>query len=81
MEKVLITGCSSGFGYQTALLLAKHNFQVTATTRSQHAIFDYPNIQHLSLDLRHLPEIKEDYDIVIFNAGVLDAGLSEYMSQ
>lgn len=81
MEKVLITGCSSGFGYQTALLLEKNNFAVTATTRSIDSPFRNSNIQHLQLDLLKLPERIDDYDIVVFNAGVLDAGLSENMSE
>lgn len=33
MEKVLITGCSSGFGLETALLLAQEGFEVIATIR------------------------------------------------
>ena len=79
MEKVLITGCSSGFGYQTALLLDKNKFDVTATTRRQGFVFENTTIKHLYLDMQHLPESFEDYDIVIFNAGILDAGLAELM--
>lgn len=30
---MLITGCSSGFGLETAVLLAKHGFRVFATMR------------------------------------------------
>lgn len=79
MEKVLITGCSSGFGYQTALLLADHGFDVTATTRNPNFDFRHPNITSMNLDVCDLPERMEDYDIVVFNAGVLDCGLAEYM--
>ena len=64
MEKVLITGCSSGFGYQTALLLDKNKFDVTATTRRQGFVFENTTIKHLYLDMQHLPESFEDYDIV-----------------
>lgn len=81
MEKVLITGCSSGFGYQTALLLDKNNFDVTATTRKEVSPFENTSIHHQQLDLLNLPKTMDDYDIVIFNAGVLDAGLSEQLSE
>lgn len=33
MEKVLITGCSSGLGFNTCLALAKNGYQVVATVR------------------------------------------------
>jgi len=80
MEKVLITGCSSGFGYQTALLLGENNFQVTATTRHHDFKFQHPNISHEYLDMLEVPnQIEDDYDIVIFNAGILDAGLAEHI--
>ena len=79
MEKVLITGCSSGFGLKTTLLLAKHNFKVIATTRHKDFQFDHPNITHQYLDMKDLPTSIDDYDIVIFNAGVLDAGLAEHI--
>ena len=64
MEKVLISGCSSGFGYQTALLLDQNNFDVTATTRKQDFVFENTTIKHLYLDMTNLPESFEDYDIV-----------------
>lgn len=77
MEKVLITGCSSGFGLKTALVLAEYHFEVVATTRHSNFSFNHPNITHQYLDMKNLPEEMDDYDIVIFNAGVLDAGLAE----
>ena len=79
MENVLITGCSSGFGKATALLLADHGFQVVATTRNKSYSFETPNIQHLYLDMRNIPKSLDDFDVVIFNAGVLDASLIENM--
>ncbi len=79
MEKVLITGCSRGFGYEMALLLAQNDFIVTASTR--HVDFQFPDsIKHQYLDVLDLPSEIDDFDIVIFNAGVLDAGLAENIS-
>lgn len=80
MEKVLITGCSSGFGRQTALLLGENGYHVTATTRDRVHTFGNENVHHMYLDMRDLPKSFDDYDITIFNAGILDAGLAENMS-
>ncbi len=35
MKSVLITGCSTGIGYQTALLLKEHGYNVFATARCE----------------------------------------------
>lgn len=62
MEKVLVTGCSSGFGLDTCLLLAQNGFQVVATVRptsdtrclqaaiSQHRLEERIQIEWLDLD-------------------------------
>lgn len=45
-EGVLVTGCSSGIGRQTAITLAKHGFVVFATVRKE---ADAENLRNLSI--------------------------------
>ncbi len=72
MKKVvLITGCSSGIGKQSAITLAKHGFTVFATVRKE---ADAEALRHLGLpgllpiwplDLTNLAHITQAADIVV----------------
>lgn len=95
MEKVLVTGCSSGFGFDTVITLALHGFEVIATVRpSSHIEKLSFTIKELNLEskihveyldmleicqqqVQKLIHQYQGFDIVVFNAGVLRAGLTE----
>lgn len=70
MKTILITGCSTGFGRDTARHFATHGWEVVATMRapSGHA-FDEPNVRILRLDVTEPSSI----DAVVAEVGSLDA--------
>lgn len=83
VKKVLITGASSGIGWETACYYAAHGWHVTALARSADKLADlvarYPNhITAVSIDLTDLAALTAwqqnlasscRFDVVILNAG------------
>ena len=47
MQNILITGCSSGIGYETAITLKNNGFKVYASTRNDE---DITKLQKLGLE-------------------------------
>jgi NAD(P)-dependent dehydrogenase (short-subunit alcohol dehydrogenase family) len=71
MKKViLITGISSGFGKQTAGLLAQNGHIVYGTVRSESGSDDL--IQYLKMDLTDFESIKKTVSIVLEKEGRID---------
>ncbi|MGE0018041.1 MAG: SDR family oxidoreductase [Draconibacterium sp.] len=67
---VLITGISSGFGKQTAVLLAKNGHTVYGTVRKQSESIDNVNI--LVLDLLDAESIEKSVHTILQNEGRID---------
>ncbi|CAG7581535.1 MAG: 3-deoxy-D-manno-octulosonate 8-phosphate phosphatase KdsC [uncultured marine phage] len=73
VKNVLITGSSSGFGYELAKLFRENEYNVIGVSRSISDL-DITNIQ---CDLNDLESVKDlylpdlDYEYIILNAGVL----------
>jgi len=70
--RVLITGCSSGFGRCAAIELARRGHEVVATARNPETIADLNVAQILALDVNHDESVNE----AVAQAGELDALLN-----
>ncbi|MCB8876267.1 SDR family oxidoreductase [Acidisoma silvae] len=78
MKSVLITGCSSGFGLETAKLFLERGWRVVATMRtpSNDVLPPAPNLLLLKLDVTDPASIAEaisaagDIDVLVNNAGI-----------
>lgn len=78
MKKVLITGCSSGFGLETARYFLEQGWQVIATMREprEDLLPASENLRLLSLDVRNQTSIDQaiaaagDIDVLVNNAGI-----------
>src|SRR5271166_5800223 len=68
MARVLITGCSSGFGRATAVELKKRGFEVVATARRPATLED------LDVDVRLALDVTDDASVAaaVSAAGVID---------
>ena len=72
-KTALITGCSSGIGFETALLLAKNGFYTFATVRNLQKSFKLQEIANknnlpldlLSLDVRDEKSVKYAVNTII----------------
>ncbi|EQB39237.1 dehydrogenase [Sulfurimonas hongkongensis] len=65
-KSILITGCSSGIGYDTAHFLHKHGYRVYATTRDAKDVarLRAEGLDAYVLDVRDAQNIKEVLDII-----------------
>jgi NAD(P)-dependent dehydrogenase (short-subunit alcohol dehydrogenase family) len=76
MARVLITGCSTGFGRATAVELKKRGYEVVATARRPETIADIDADAHLALDVTDDASVQEavaaagTIDVLVNNAGV-----------
>jgi NAD(P)-dependent dehydrogenase (short-subunit alcohol dehydrogenase family) len=67
MQTVLITGCSSGIGYATALLLAEKGYRVLAGVRSAEQVqrltdLRLPGLEPLQLDVTNEDDVRRVVD-------------------
>jgi NAD(P)-dependent dehydrogenase (short-subunit alcohol dehydrogenase family) len=69
MARVLITGCSTGFGRATAVELTKRGHEVLATARRPENLDDLDVTEKLRLDVDHDASVAE----AVSNAGRVDA--------
>jgi NAD(P)-dependent dehydrogenase (short-subunit alcohol dehydrogenase family) len=76
MSRVLVTGCSSGFGRATAVELKKRGFEVVATARRPETLEDLDVDERLSLDVTDDASVAAavaaagDIDALVNNAGI-----------
>lgn len=90
MKRVLITGCNSGIGQDTAIALAKGGFTVVGTVRDLKKADHLMNIDNLYIekadvlsyhdsnkDLDRIIQKYGSFDIVICNAGMMLGGFLE----
>jgi NAD(P)-dependent dehydrogenase (short-subunit alcohol dehydrogenase family) len=75
---VLITGCSSGFGYETALFMARNGWRVFATMRNMKKVGPLRNaskglpVDILPLDVDKEPSVKRAVAVALKRAGKID---------
>ncbi|WP_033748409.1 SDR family oxidoreductase [Pantoea sp. NGS-ED-1003] len=78
MKTILITGCSSGFGHETARYFLERGWNVIATMRNPRAdLFpDADNLRLLPLDVSNEESIRQaiaeagEIDVLVNNAGI-----------
>jgi len=76
MARVLITGCSSGFGRATAVELKKRGYEVVATARRPGALDDLDVDERLALDVTDDASVAAavaaagPLDVLVNNAGI-----------
>ena len=78
MQSILITGCSSGFGLETAKYFAERGWRVIATMRTPDAAImpATPNVELLQLDVTDPASIAQamaaagEVDVLVNNAGI-----------
>lgn len=75
MENILITGCSTGIGFETAKVLKNHGFKVYATAREEKDVEILKKLGFISykLDITKPENIKEILDKIIKEDGKLSA--------
>ncbi len=75
MENILITGCSSGIGLETALFLKTKKYKVYASARKEEDIKHLKKLgfDALKLDVRKKENISKALDYILQKDGKLDA--------
>ena len=75
MKNILITGCSSGIGYNTAHFLHKNGYKVYATTRDEKDVLKlrHEGLDSYRLDVTIPQTITNVLEIIINNDNKLDA--------
>ncbi len=75
MENILITGCSTGIGFETAKVLKNHEFKVYATAREEKDVEILKNLGFISykLDITKPENIKDILDKILKEDGKLSA--------
>ena len=88
MQTILITGCSSGFGLETAKLFLARGWRVIATMRSPNdALPAQPNLTVLPLDVTNAASIAAAVaaagpsEVLVNNAGIGSLGAVEAMPE
>ena len=74
MQNILITGCSSGIGLQTALTLKENNYKVYASARKEEDVEMLRNLgfETFKIDVRNKEEITQALETIIKNDIKLD---------
>ena len=74
MKNILITGCSSGIGLQTAITLKEHGVKVYATARKEQDVKILENMGFiaLKLDVTNSSDIKNAFETILQNDKKLD---------
>ncbi|XPV69777.1 MAG: SDR family NAD(P)-dependent oxidoreductase [Halarcobacter sp.] len=92
MQNILITGCSSGIGLQTAKTLKKNGIKVYASARKQQDVkmledlgfetflLDITNKEHIKIALETIIKNDKTLDVVFNNAGFGQPGAVEDLS-
>ena len=75
MQNILITGCSSGIGLETALILKRNNYKVYASARKAKDIemLEKLGFETFKIDVRNKEEIKYALETILRNDLKLDA--------
>ncbi|PHO12232.1 short-chain dehydrogenase [Malaciobacter marinus] len=75
MENILITGCSTGIGFETAKVLKNHEFKVYATARKEKDVEILKKLGFISykLDITKPENIKDILDKILKEDGKLSA--------
>lgn len=75
MQNILITGCSSGIGLETALTLKKNGIKVYASARKEEDVQKLKNLGFITfkIDVRNNDEIKYALENILKNDSKLDA--------
>ena len=75
MQNILITGCSSGIGLQTAITLKENGYKVYASAREKKDVGTLKSLgfDALKIDVRYKEDISNALDYIIKQDGKLDA--------
>lgn len=75
MRNILITGCSSGIGLQTALTLKENGIKVYASARNEEDVQKLKDLgfEALKIDVRNKEEISQALEYILKNDAKLDA--------
>lgn len=75
MQNILITGCSTGIGLETALFLKENKYKVYASARKDEDIkhLEELGFETFKIDVRNKEEITKAFKTILENDGKLDA--------
>lgn len=75
MQNILITGCSSGIGLQTALILKENNIKVYASARKEEDVKMLKNLgfETFLIDVRNKEDVTNALEVILKNDLKLDA--------
>jgi short-subunit dehydrogenase len=75
MQNILITGCSSGIGLQTALTLKENNYKVYASARKEEDVQMLKDLgfETFQIDVKNKEDISNAFETIIKNDIKLDA--------
>ena len=75
MQNILITGCSSGIGLETALILKQNNIKVYASARKDKDVQMLRDLgfEAFKIDVKNKDDIKKAFEVILKNDLKLDA--------